>query len=182
MPDQYSLAAFQRLELGPGHAPVMTEFDLVSSHAPWTPLPSMVPWDQLGNGSVFDPVPAGQLSPADAFRDADTVRRLYGQSIEYSMQALISWVTQLHDDNLVVVLLGDHQPATTVTGAGANHLVPVSFLAHDPAVLSRIDPWHWQDGLLPSPTAPVWRMDAFRNRFLDAFSTPPTTPALRPTR
>jgi phosphatidylglycerophosphate synthase len=180
MPDQYSLAAFQRLELGPGHAPVMTEFDLVSSHAPWTPLPSMVPWDQLGNGSVFDPVPVGQLSPADAFRDAGTVRRLYGQSIEYTMQALASWVTQLHDDNLVVVLLGDHQPATRVTGAGANHLVPISFLAHDPAVLSRIDPWHWQDGLLPGPTAPVWPMDAFRNRFLDAFSTAPTGQARRP--
>jgi hypothetical protein len=35
---------------------------------------------------------------------------------------------------------------------------------------------------LPSPTAPVWRMDASRNRFLDAFSTSPTTQALRPAR
>ena len=40
MPDQYTLAAFQRLELGPGHKPVMAEIDLVSSHMPWTPLPT----------------------------------------------------------------------------------------------------------------------------------------------
>jgi hypothetical protein len=92
----------------------------------------------------------------------------------------------LGDDHLVVVLLGDllgdHQTATTVSGAGPKHLVPASFLAHDPAVLSRIDPWHRQAGLLPSPTAPVWRREALRNRFPDAFSTPPTTPTLRPAR
>jgi hypothetical protein len=91
-------------------------------------------------------------------------------------------VTRLHDDNLVLVVLGDHQPATTVSGAGANHQVPISFVAHDRGVLDRIASWKWQDGLLPSPTAPVWSMDAFRNRFLDAFSTDPPSFALPPSR
>src|SRR5262249_55421910 len=49
MPDQYTLAAFQRLELAPGHKPVMAEIDLVSSHTPWTPLPTMVPWNKVGD-------------------------------------------------------------------------------------------------------------------------------------
>ena len=39
MPDQYTLSAFQRYEPAPGHAPVMAEIPLVSSHAPWAPLP-----------------------------------------------------------------------------------------------------------------------------------------------
>jgi phosphatidylglycerophosphate synthase len=179
MPDQYSLAAFQRLELGPGHRPVMTEFDLVSSHAPWTPLPSMVPWDQLGDGSVFDRQPAGQPSPSAALGDPDTLRRLYGQSIRYTMSALVSWVARLHDDDLVLLLLGDHQPATEVSGDAATHAVPVSLVTRDPAVLDRIASWQWQPGLLPAPTAPLWPMDAFRDRFLDAFGTPP---ASRPAR
>ena len=38
------------------------------------------------------------------------------------------------------------------------------------AMLARITDWHWQPGLLPAPDAPVWPMDAFRNRFLTAFS------------
>ncbi|MGK5172943.1 CDP-alcohol phosphatidyltransferase family protein [Geodermatophilus sp. CPCC 205761] len=172
MPDQYTLAAFQQLELGPGHPPVMAEINLVSSHHPWTPLPTMVPWDQLGDGTVFDPMPARGLSPDEALRDPDTLRRLYGQSIEYSLEALISWVVNLRDDDLVLVLLGDHQPATTVSGPDASHHVPVSVVASDPAVLDRIAPWRWEDGLLPGPTAPVWRMDAFRDRFLDAFTVP----------
>ncbi|HEY4604942.1 MAG TPA: hypothetical protein VIH08_11470, partial [Blastococcus sp.] len=100
----------------------------------------------------------------------------------YSLQALISWVTTLHDDNLVLVLLGDHQPAATVSGAGADHQVPISFVAHDRDVLARIASWHWQDGLLPSRTAPVWPMKAFRDRFLDAFSGTSTAMAFGPPR
>ena len=179
MPDQFTLAAFGQHELGAGHPPVMAEIDLVSSHTPWTPLPRMVPWDQLGDGSIFDPMPAQGLSPGVAWRNTETVRQLYGQSIQYSLTALVSWVSQLHDDNLVMVVLGDHQPARTVSGADANHQVPISIVAHDPAVLARTASWHWQDGLLPDPAAPVWPMDAFRNRFLDAFSTVPSAAALR---
>jgi phosphatidylglycerophosphate synthase len=171
MPDQYTLAAFQRLELAPGHKPVMAEIDLVSSHTPWAPLPTMVPWNEVGDGSIFDPMPARSQSPITVWRNTDTVRQFFGQSIQYSLQALTSWVTELNDPNLVLIMLGDHQPATTVSGAGANHVVPISIVARDPSVFSRIASWHWQEGLLPSPSAPLEPMDAFRNQFLDAFNT-----------
>ena len=69
-----------------------------------------------------------------------------------------------------------------VTGPDATHQVPISVVASDPAVLDRIDAWNWQDGLLPSPTAPVWPMDAFRDRFLDAFTATSDAQALRPPR
>jgi phosphatidylglycerophosphate synthase len=170
MPDQFTLAAFQRLELQPGHSPVMAEIDFVSSHTPWTPQPRMVPWDQLGDGSIFDPMPAQGLAPSVAWRNASTVQALYGQSIQYSMTALTQWITRLHDPNLVVIALGDHQPATTVSGTGANHEVPISIITPDPTVIADVASWHWQNGLLPSPDAPVASMDTFRNRFLGAFS------------
>ncbi len=171
MPDQYTLAKFQQHELGPGHAPVMAEMDLVSSHTPWTPLPRMVAWNRLGNGSVFDAMPAEGVPPSAAWQDSATVRKLYAQSIRYSMNALTSWIARAHDKNLVVVLLGDHQPATTVSGYTATHDVPISIVAHDPTVVGRLAPWHWDSGLVPDPSAPVWPMDAFRNKFFDAFTT-----------
>jgi hypothetical protein len=37
--------------------------------------------------------------------------------------------------------------------------------------------WHWQNGLLPNLGAPLERMDAFRNQFLNTFSTPPAQTA-----
>jgi hypothetical protein len=69
----------------------------------------------------------------------------------------------------VLVFLGDHQPAPIITGDVASRDVPVTIVAKDPAVLDRIAGWGWTDGLRPAPTAPVWRMDAFRDRFLTAF-------------
>jgi phosphatidylglycerophosphate synthase len=171
MPDQYTLAEFQRLELTPGHKPVMAEIDLVSSHIPWAPLPTMVPWNKVGNGSIFDPMPARSGSPTKVWRNASTVRQFFGRSIQYSLDALTSWVTELNDPNLVLILLGDEQPASIISGNWANHVVPISIVARDPSVFRQIASWHWQDGLLPGPKAPLQPMDAFRNQFLGAFST-----------
>jgi phosphatidylglycerophosphate synthase len=172
MPDQYTLAAFQRLELAPGHKPVMAEIDLVSSHTPWAPLPTMVPWNQVGNGSIFEPMPARSESPTTVWRNASTVRQFFGRSIQYSLQALTSWVTELNDPNLVLILLGDEQPSSIVSGNWASHEVPISIVARDPSVFRQIASWRWQDGLLPGPSAPLEPMDAFRNQFLGAFSKP----------
>jgi phosphatidylglycerophosphate synthase len=170
MPDQYTLAEFQRRELTPGHKPVMAEIDLVSSHTPWAPLPTMVPWNKVGNGSIFDSMPARSESPITVWRSASTVRQFFGRSIQYSLRTLTSWVTELNDPNLVLILLGDEQPASTISGDRANHQVPISIVARDPSVFRRIASWHWQDGLLPGPSAPLEPMDAFRNQFLGAFS------------
>ena len=73
------------------------------------------------------------------------------------------------DKDLVLVVLGDHQPASVITGDDPNRDVPISIIARDPAVFSQISGWGWQDGLHPDPQAPVWRMDTFRDRFLAAF-------------
>ena len=70
----------------------------------------------------------------------------------------------------MLVVLGDHQPATIVSGQGASHDVPISIISKDPTVFESIEGWQWQDGVLPAPDAPVWPMSAFRDRFLDAFS------------
>jgi phosphatidylglycerophosphate synthase len=177
MPDQFTLKAFQQLELTPGHAPVMAQIDLVSSHYPWTPLPRIVDWSAIGDGSIYNPMPAQGPSVATLYKNYDNVRASYGRSIQYSMQSLISFVQNAHDDNLVLVLLGDHQPAPKVSGPDATHDVPISIVAHDPAVLDRISSWSWAPGLRPAADAPVWPMDAFRNRFLDAFSGRATTTA-----
>jgi len=123
-------------------------------------------------------MPGQGRSPAVVWRHPAQVQAAYGQSIEYSLNTLISFVQTSPDKNLVLVVLGDHQPATIVSGQGASHDVPISIISRDPAVMNRISPWGWQDGLRPGPDAPVWPMDAFRDRFLSAYGPhPPTTPS-----
>jgi hypothetical protein len=182
MPDQYVLSAFQRNELAPGHQPVMAEIDLVSSHTPWAPLPKLVPWNKVGDGSIFDPQPAQSETATTVWRNPSTVRKFYAQSIKYTLRALTQWVTEANDPNLVLIVLGDHQPHTAVSGPGATHNVPISIVSRDPSVFKRIASWHWQDGLMPGPAAPLKPMDAFRDQFLGAFSTTPPRAATADTR
>jgi hypothetical protein len=170
MPDQYTLTAFERSERAKqDRPPLMAEIPLVSSHAPWAPIPKLVDWGDVGDGSVFDTMATEGESPDDIWRDPTRVRTEYRRSIEYSLNTLISYVETHGDDDLVLVFLGDHQPAPIITGAGASRDVPITIVARDRAVLDQISGWGWQDGLKPGPQAPVWRMNTFRDRFLTAF-------------
>jgi hypothetical protein len=172
MPDQYVLEGLHRLELAKRRRPpLFAEVDLVSSHVPWTRIPRLVPWDKLGDGSIFGRIPAEESTRASIFGDAKRARSAYGHSVEYTLRALVSFVRRYGDDKTVLVVLGDHQPATIVSGQDAGHDVPISVIAHDPKVMERIAGWGWQAGLRPSPRAPVWRMSAFRDRFLSAFGS-----------
>jgi hypothetical protein len=172
MPDQYVLLALQRLELAKRHRrPIFAEVDLVSSHTPWTRIPRLIDWSDVGNGSIFRHLPVDHLTRAALFGDSERVHAAYGQSIEYTLSALVSFVQRYSDDNLVLVVLGDHQPAKVITGENPTHDVPISIIAHDPAVLHKIAGWGWEDGLRPRPNAPVWPMNAFRDRFLSAFES-----------
>lgn len=173
IPDQYSLWAFHQKELVGADAPLMAEIDLVSSHTPWTPLPKMVPWETLGDGSVYDPQPAQGVSPGDAWQSPARVQRLYGESIEYSLNSLFSYLTTFDNPDLVLIVVGDHQPASIVSGENAGRDVPISVISRDPSVIARIEAWGWEDGTRPSAQAPRWRMDEFRDRFLSAFSDRP---------
>jgi phosphatidylglycerophosphate synthase len=177
VPDQFTLRAFTQRELKvPGRGPVMGEIDLVSSHTPWTPLPHIVPWRNLGDGAVFDSMHSANPSLFGLVGGGARKQLDYARSIRYSLNSLVSFVRHAHDRKLVMVVLGDHQPNSVVSGTGASHDVPVSLVAHDPDVLARIGDWGWTAGLQPASDAPVMPMDGFRDRFLAAFGSRPMTP------
>jgi hypothetical protein len=172
VPDQFTLATIARRELKAGpRPPLMAEIDLVSSHTPWAPLPRLLDPAALGDGSAYQSV-LEQAASADAvWSDSTKVKQAYADSVAYALDSLTSFVENAHDDNLVLVVLGDHQPSAVISGAGASHDVPVSVIAKDPAVLDRTTSWAWQPGLRPGPDAVVWPMDAFRDKFFAAFGT-----------
>lgn len=174
MPDQYTLAAFERLEHGKKQdKPLMAEIVLTSSHQPWAPLPELVPEDQLGDGSVFDAIEKDGKDPADILTSSPKSKEEYGKSIQYSVTSLIDYLAKYGDDNTVLVFLGDHQPITRVTGDRSIRDVPISIVAKDPKVLDKIADWGWTDGLQPEKNAPVWKMSDFRDRFMTAYGSTP---------
>jgi phosphatidylglycerophosphate synthase len=179
MPDQYMFSALQRLELSKTHRrPLFAEVDTVSSHMPWNRIPQQIPWNEVGNGSIYNRIP--MLREPDSFWwHSNQVKAAYARSLEYSLNVLISFVQHHGNKNLVLVVVGDEEPLPIVSGQAASHDVPISIIARDPSVMKRISGWGWQSGLLPSPQAPVWPMSALRDRFLSAYGPQPANRSSR---
>ncbi|MEU9151715.1 sulfatase [Streptomyces sp. NPDC048417] len=170
VPDQFTLEAFERLELGRrNRRPMMAEIVLASSHQPWAPLPRMIGWQDLGDGSVFGPIRRAGKDPAEVWKDTESVRTEYRVSVEYSLRSLIGFMGRYADANTVLVFLGDHQPRPEVVAGSPRRDVPITIVAHDPKVLDRVAGWGWTPGLKPAGDAPIWAMNQFRDRFLKAF-------------
>ena len=106
------------------------------------------------------------------WRDDDRVREQYRRSLDYVLRMVGSFAERQRRQPPLIVVLGDHQPAAFVSGDPAGRDVPVHVIGA-PATLARLDAWGWTPGLIPAPDAPAWPMEAFRDRFLAAFSAAP---------
>jgi hypothetical protein len=174
MPDQYALTAYERLVHSKKHdKPLMSTIILTSSHQPWAPIPKTVPQDQVGDGSIYDAIQKAGKKPGDIITSSQKSKVEYGKSIQYSVTSLIDFLVKYGNKNTVLIYLGDHQPIARVSGDHASRDVPVSIVAKDPKVLDRIADWGWADGLQPQHSTPVWKMSAFRDRFLTAYGSTP---------
>jgi hypothetical protein len=173
MPDQFTLRAFERAELEPeDRAPVFAEIAMISSHAPWTPVAPILDWDTLGDGRVFDPHATAGDPPEVVWRDRDRIRDQFRLSIEYTLRVVGGFAVRRAEQATpapLIVVLGDHQPAALVSQDHGGFDVPIHVIG-PPDLLASIDGWGWTPGMIPAADAPAWRMDAFRDRFLAAFS------------
>ncbi|MGW1914902.1 CDP-alcohol phosphatidyltransferase [Streptomyces sp. NPDC002076] len=176
MPDQYTLQQFQDRVHSKQPAAGKSRMSLLiltSSHTPWAPIPKMVGWDQLGDGSIFNGIEKAGHPSSYTLTDDTHTKEEYGKSVQYTVTALTEWLERYGTKDTVLVFLGDHQPNAHASGNHASRDVPVSIVAKDPTVLDKITGWGWTDGLRPAHTAPVWKMSAFRDRFLSAFGSTP---------
>jgi len=182
MPDQYSLAALARRELAdPWDTPVFAEAALISSHAPFVPVPPVIAWDKVGDGRIYARWAENGPSPAALWRRPARVRAYHGRAVAYVLGVLRAFVSEKLPRNAVLIIVGDHQPAPLITGMGAGRQVPVHMVA-PPAVLARVASWGWTEGAVPADDAPAWRMDGLRNRLVRAFSGHTAAPPLHDAR
>ncbi len=166
MPDQYTLSVFDRI--APRGTPLMAEVALISSHAPWTPVPKLIAWDQIGDGRVFDAAAVTGPSPREVWADPDRIRDHYARALDYSLQTVLSWAALPRAKAPLLVVLGDHQAAGFVSQYGGKD-VPIHLIG-PPEAISLFDTWQWSPGLTPDAELAHWPMQAFRDRFLAATS------------
>jgi hypothetical protein len=180
MPDQYTLAAFERRERDRPHPPLFAEIVLVSSHAPWTPIPPVLErWSTIGDGQVFSRWADAGDPPEVIWRDPDRVRAQYALAIDYVLSVLASYSSRFVDDHTLLILVGDHQPAPLISGEGAGRDVPMHVISGSRALLEPFLRFGFTPGMRPAGGPAVARMDQFRDMFLGAFSRPAAAPTAR---
>lgn len=179
VPDQFALDFFARTELEiENRPPVFGSLALISSHAPWLPVPDVVAWEELGDGSVYERWTRGAPEARVVWRSQDAVREQFALSIAHSIDVVAKFLRDRVDTDALVIVLGDHQPAPLVTGPDASRAVPVHIFSGDESVLAPFAELGFVSGILPGPEpeggdAALPRMDDFRPFLLEAFSRDP---------
>lgn len=172
MPDQYTLSAFDRMERKAiNRRPLFAEIALISSHAPWTPVPELVEWSEIGDGRIFSEQAETGPTPEEVWSDMDRVRVHYRRSVEYALSTLSSYVGERLDEDFVLIVLGDHQPARSITGPTENRDVPYHIISDDAALVERLAAsLDLAPGIVPGDGVPSMPMSDFRERFVRALS------------
>ena len=170
--DQYALALVDRLEMEPrDREPRFVFFSTLSTHAPFTPAPPYQPdWDR-----VLSPRPYDDDELYAAWSEQPDWLNLgpsYVQALRYAYAMAGGYLRLRADRDLVMVLVGDHQPPSLVSGEGASWDVPVHVIANRPALLDRLRGHGFNAGLAPGSTT-VATMHGLLPALLDAFGDVP---------
>jgi hypothetical protein len=179
IPDQFSIARFDELNpIGPVTPPRFLMFPTITSHIPFRPVPPyQADWSRILSPHPFDdPDVARALAEEIDWTD---LPRAYLRTIEYTYNWLAGYLQQPLARNRLLILIGDHQPAGTVTGPGAPWDVPVHLITADAELLKRFEALGFRTGL--EPQRPVLgAMHHLTRMLLDAFDGRIETAALAP--
>lgn len=169
MPDQFTLAATDRLLRGSeGRAHLFAQIALVSSHAPWTPVPHLLDWDRIGDGTEFNAMAVSGQPPREVWRDRDRVRRHYRGSVDYALRAALDYAARQGPDGPLILLLGDHQAAP---GIALDDGPDVALHVIGPEKLvARTAGWGFVPGLIPTEGGAAIPMNRMRDLILTAFT------------
>ncbi len=166
--DQYCLALVDQREVAPANRPpAFIVFPTLSTHTPFTPTPPYQPdWSRMLTATPYDQAALDEtwgIQPDWLDMGPDYVRAL-----NYATRTFAGYLRQRAGHDLVLILIGDHQPPALVTGEGAPWTVPMHVITSRTALLDRLAARGFTRGL--RPTGPVRsKMHAVVPALLEAF-------------
>ena len=164
LPDQFSLGKIQALTRAPSR-PLFEQIVLLSSHAPFSPVPPYV--EDWADAEHFASHPEVTSAKPPDWQHLATP---YLDSVTYDLRVLADWIPRAVAGNALVIILGDHQPPALIGAASASHDVPIHIMSRDPEIVRLLAGAGYADGVIPAGSA--GRMDALLPRFLDVLSSP----------
>jgi len=176
VPDQFALARLDDLERGrAGRQPLFLFFPTTSTHAPFGPTAPYQPdWSRLVSAAPFgEPELAQALARVPDYFD---LAPSYVNAVSYGFATLGGYLQRHPTRDLVLVLIGDHQPAAAVAGEGASWDVPVHVVTDRAGVLDALVARGFHAGATPARQS-LGPMHALLPTLLSAFGEAPVRAA-----
>ncbi len=150
IPDQYALAKIYQEELAEAvRVPRIVFFPTISSHLPFRPTPPyQSDWTRLLGADPYDS--ASYLTAMALTPDLTHLGPAYVDVLSYDFQVLAGFLGQHPSADQVLIVLGDHQPAASVSGQGAVWEVPVHVISNRGQIIDRLLTAGFSEGLRPA--------------------------------
>jgi hypothetical protein len=171
VPDQFALARLDLMERdaqkAAGSGTRFVFFPTTSTHAPFGPTAPYQPdWARVVSDDPYgEPEVKAALARTPNYEDLGPS---YANAVSYAYSSIGGYLRRHADRDLVMVMLGDHQPAAAVSGEGASWDVPVHVIASRPELLDRLRAHGFHDGMSP-PRRAIGPMHELLPTLLDAF-------------
>ncbi len=153
IPDQFALARLDALELATGEGPPrFVVFPTISTHLPFRPTPPYQPdWPRLLGSNPYD----GEVFARAVAKTPDwlDLGASYADALAYAFSYLAGYLRLRAQADLILIVLGDHQPAASVSGEGASREVPVHLITGRTEILDRLAAAGFATGLTPKRPA-----------------------------
>lgn len=171
MPDQFTFAAMDRLLVSDPllDGRLFVQMALGSSHAPWVPVPELLPWEDLGTGTIFNDLVEASDPPSVVWKDHDRVRDQYRLAVDYALQTVFAYAALHAADPPLLIIVGDHQAAGFVALDERPH-VPMHVIGPKHLVAAVADSG-FTPGLIPEATTAVRPMSDMREHLLVSLSS-----------
>ncbi len=179
IPDQYSIEALDvdELQRRP-RRPLFVFFPTVSTHMPFRPIPPLqANWSRLLSPHPYDAAPL-RKSLAET-PEWTNLGQSYVEAAQYFFDSFADFLRRRPDEHCVIIILGDHQPAASVSGEGASWDVPVHVIASRPAILQALQAAGFEPGLTPTGPA-IGTLNQLTLKLLAAFQGPKASPFSAP--
>lgn len=171
IPDQYAIAKLDALELARAERPpLFAFFATINTHVPFRPTPPLQPdWKRLLSGDPYDAdATAASLAAEPEWTNFTPA---YADSFAYTFSYFADYLRARPAADLVLILVGDHQPAASVAGVGARWDVPVHVIAsHDGLARALLDAGFTPGVALGAQQPPVAKMAELTTLLLRAFA------------
>lgn len=153
IPDQYALAKFDAIEFDKRpRAPLFLLFTSINTHMPFLPTPPYQPdWQRLLSEKPFEERDvADSLAQQPGWYD---MGHDYAQTMAYTLTSIAGYLRKHNGDDLVLAVIGDHQPAANVSGEDASWDVPIHIIADRPELIAPLLDHGFTPGLHPERPA-----------------------------